>query len=61
MKYMCLACGHFFESETKCVCGESKCPECRDTFFCDNIIPEIPPDIPDLEAWQIERLEELGL
>jgi DNA-directed RNA polymerase subunit RPC12/RpoP len=61
MRYMCLACGHFFDSETPYVVGTSKCPVCRDTYFVDNVLPDVPPPVDDLKAWQTNRLEELGL
>jgi len=58
---MCLACGHFFDSDVPYITGESKCPNCGDTFFVDNVHPDTPPDVGDLKAWQLRKLERLGL
>ena len=62
MRYMCLSCGHFYEDEPGRVCAEhDQCPECKGTYFVDNVIDDVPPQIDNLEEWQNQRLEELGL
>lgn len=60
-RYMCLACGVFFQGEKERTWGVDKCPNCKDIYYVDNVIEDIPPHIEDVKAWQIQRLEELGL
>lgn len=45
MKFMCLNCGRFFIMENKLVMFETICPYCKDSYFVDNVIPDVPPDI----------------
>ena len=61
MRYMCLVCGQFFESEVPYITGKFHCPYCEDMYFCDNILPDIPPSIENLKAWQINKLKEMGI
>ena len=61
MNYMCLSRGDFFEGEPGLQVGKDKCPVCHSTFFVDNVIPDVPPFIEDIKAWQEKRLEELGI
>lgn len=42
-RYMCLACGRFFGTEEKLVNGESNCPYCKDMYFVDNCVENVPP------------------
>lgn len=61
-RFMCLSCGHFFEAERPRTVGKDQCPLCGDTFFCDNILPDVPPDLPEeLKAWQSNMLRTLGI
>jgi len=57
MRYMCLACGHFFYSDSTPL----SCEYCKDAFLTDNIFPDIPPPISNLQEWQDMRLKEIGL
>lgn len=60
MRYMCLSCGQFFEGESRTF-GVDKCPYCKDAYYVDNCLPDIPPSIDDLRVWQLTRLEELKI
>lgn len=45
MKFMCLNCGRYFTMEHPVVSFQTICPYCKDSYFVDNVVPEIPPDI----------------
>jgi len=47
MKFTCLNCGRFFSMEHPFVSFETICPYCKDSYFTDNVVPGIPPDIAD--------------
>jgi len=42
-RFMCLSCGRFFSMEHDFKSWETVCPFCGDIFFCNNIIPNLPP------------------
>lgn len=42
---VCLACGGFFTLKERPNC----CPYCQDAYYCDNVIPDIPPAIAPYE------------
>jgi hypothetical protein len=42
-RFMCLSCGRFFSMEHPMESQKTVCPFCADLFFCDNIIPDVPP------------------
>jgi len=43
MRWECISCSGFFtiESDDR----PKYCPYCKDQYFCDNILPDIPPPI----------------
>jgi DNA-directed RNA polymerase subunit RPC12/RpoP len=45
MKLMCLNCGRYFSMEYPIVSFQTVCPYCKDSYFVDNVVPGIPPDI----------------
>ena len=62
MRYMCLSCGCFYIAEVGRNCaGTDQCPKCKDTFFVDNCIENVPPILEDERKWQEERLTQLGI
>ncbi len=42
MRWMCLGCGRFWETEEALVHSENFCPYCRDIYWTDNIVKGIP-------------------
>lgn len=53
-RYMCLACGRFWGVEEKLVNGKSFCPYCKDRYFVDNCVENVPPPM------FYEKIIELG-
>ena len=45
MKFTCFNCGRFFTIEDPLVMFTTVCPYCKDSYFADNVIQGIPPDI----------------
>ena len=45
MKFTCFNCGRFFTMEDPLVMFTTVCPYCKDSYFADNVIQGIPPDI----------------
>ena len=42
MRWMCLGCGRFWETEELLIHSEAYCPYCRDIYWIDNIVKGVP-------------------